>query len=276
MKFLQTQGVSMPKLGLGTFRMTDDQCRAAVEHALQIGYRHIDTAEMYGNEAPIGQAIAAAGLDRKSLFVTTKVWHEHLAPDQIRSAFKASLDRLRLDFVDLYLIHWPSPVMDLPGALETLMHLREQGFARAIGVSNFNLPLIKAAVEDVRAPIACNQVEYHVFLDQTPMLDYLRRKGIPLIAYAPLAKGATAQNDALNRIGKKYGISGAQVALAWLLGQDGVGAIPKAQSPASQAANLKAAEIVLDDDDRRVIASLPKNLRNVKPAFAPDWDAPLR
>src|SRR3984885_7348773 len=169
MEQLQTQGISLPRLGLGTYRMQGDACRAAVESALALGYRHIDTAEMYGNEEAVGAAIAASGVKRTELHVTTKVWHSNLAPDPIRSSFAASLDKLRLDQVDLYLIHWPSPAMDLPAALETLMRIREEGGARAIGVCNFPVALLRQAVEEVGVPIACDQVEYHLLLDQSAL-----------------------------------------------------------------------------------------------------------
>ena len=162
---LKTQGISMPKLGLGTFRMQGDACRAAVESALSIGYRHIDTAEMYANEEPIGAALAAARLPRGELHVTTKVWHENLSPDAIRRAFDASLTKLRLDHVDLYLVHWPSKSANWGAVFETLMMLKEEGRTRAIGVANFTTALLKIAVEDIKAPIACNQIEYHAMLD---------------------------------------------------------------------------------------------------------------
>jgi len=158
---LQTQGISLPQLGLGTFRMQGDACRAAVESALGLGYRHIDTAEMYGNEEAIGGAIADSKVARKDLHVTTKVWHENLAPDAIRKAFDASLKKLRLDHVDLYLVHWPSRSMKLPAVFETLRKLKQEGRTRAIGVANFTTALLKTVVEDIKAPIACNQIEYH-------------------------------------------------------------------------------------------------------------------
>src|SRR5579859_5519747 len=187
MERLQTQGISLPRIGLGTFRLQGDACRAAVESALALGYRHIDTAEMYGNEEAIGAAIATAGIARKDLHVTTKVWHENLAPDAIRRVFDASLKKLRLDHVDLYLVHWPAPGMNLPAMFETLLRLKEQGRTRAIGVANFNIALLKTVVEEIKAPIACNQVEYHVMLDQTRLRNYLSSKAIPLVAYCPLA-----------------------------------------------------------------------------------------
>jgi len=272
MEYLQTAGLSLPRLGLGTFRMQGDACRAAVESALALGYRHIDTAEMYGNEDAIGAAIAAAGIARKDLHVTTKVWNENLAPDAIRRAFDMSLKKLGLDHIDLYLVHWPAKNMNLPAMFETLLRLKGEGRTRAIGVANFNIALLKSVVEEIKAPIACNQVEYHVMLDQTPLRKYLAAKAIPLVAYCPLAQGRTASNETLAAIGRKHGASAAQVALKWLLDQDGVAAIPKASRRESQRANLDALNVGLDDEDRQAIAALPKDKRCVNPGFAPVWD----
>jgi 2,5-diketo-D-gluconate reductase B len=269
---LKTQGISMPKLGLGTFRMQGDTCRAAVESALSIGYRHIDTAEMYGNEEPIGAALAAARLPRGELHVTTKVWHENLSPDAIRRSFDASLTKLRLDHVDLYLVHWPSKAANWGAVFETLMTLKQEGRTRAIGVANFTTALLKIAVEDIKAPIACNQIEYHALLDQSKVLAYLNAKSIPLVAYCPLAQGRIASDEVLAEIGAKHNATAAQVALKWLLDQDGVAAIPKASRRESQQANLDALKITLDDADRNKIAALPKDRRCVNPGFAPAWD----
>jgi 2,5-diketo-D-gluconate reductase B len=272
MDHLQTQGISLPRLGLGTYRMQGDVCRAAVESALALGYRHVDTAEMYANEEAIGAALAGSGIAREDLHVTTKVWHENLAPDAIRRAFDSSLKKLRLDHVDLYLVHWPSRSMNLPAVLETLMTLKEEGRTRAIGVANFTLALLKEAVEEVEAPIACNQIEYHVMRDQSKVLNYLRAKSIPLVAYCPLAQGRAASDETLAAIGRKHNAGPAQVALKWLLDQDGVAAIPKASRKESQKANLDALQLQLDDEDRKAIAALPKDKRFVNPGFAPAWD----
>ena len=272
MEHLQTQGVSLPRLGLGTYRMQGDVCRAAVESALGLGYRHIDTAEMYGNEEAIGAAIATAKVARKDLHITTKVWNENLAPDAIRKAFDTSLKKLRLDHVDLYLVHWPAKNMNLPAMFETLLRLKQEGRTRAIGVANFNIALLKTVVEEIKAPIACNQVEYHVMLDQTPLRKYLNAKAIPLVAYCPLAQGRAASDETLMAIGRKHGASAAQVALKWLLDQDGVAAIPKASRAESQRANLGALNVGLDEEDMKAIAGLPKDQRFVNPGFAPAWD----
>jgi 2,5-diketo-D-gluconate reductase B len=272
METIKSQGIAMPKLGLGTFRMQGDACRAAVQSGLALGYRHIDTAEMYGNEEAIGAAIAASRLPRSELHVTTKVWYENLAPDAIRRAFDTSLKKLRLDHIDLYLVHWPSRSMKLPAVLETLVKLKEEGRTRAIGVANFTTALMKVAVEEVKAPIACNQVEYHVMLDQAKLKKYLAAHRVPLVAYCPLAQGRVASDETLAKIGRKHNASAAQVALKWLLDQDGVAAIPKASRAESQKANLDALKVTLDDEDRKAIAALPKDWRCVNPGFGPDWD----
>ena len=273
MDTIETQGITIPRLGFGTFRMPGGGCQPVVESALALGYRHIDTAAMYENENAVGAAIAASGIPREELFVATKVWRDQLEPDALRRAFDASLAKLKLDQVDLYLVHWPSKDMNMGAVMAALMTLHEEGRTCAIGVSNFNMPMMQQAVDDIGAPIAALQVEYHPFLDQSEMLAYVRERGIALTAYAPLAQGRVTQNEVLQRIGEKYGVSAAQVAIAWLLGQDGVVAIPKAQRPTSQQANLGALRIRLDDADRAAIASLPKNQRYVQPPFAPDWDA---
>ena len=272
MDVITTQGMHMPRLGLGTFKMKGAECTEAVSRALGLGYRHIDTAEMYDNEAAVGEGMARSGVARGEVHLTTKAWHDHLAPAAIRDALHASLDRLRQDHVDLYLIHWPSPAMDLPATLEAMMRLREEGRTRAIGVANFTVALLRQAVEEVRAPIACNQVEYHVGLGQDALLGYARSVGVPLVAYCPIGQGRLADSEALSSVAAKHGVSTAQVALRWLLDQDGVAAIPKASRAQSQQANLDALKVSLDDEDRAAIAALPKDGRLVKPAFAPNWD----
>lgn len=274
MQDLHIQGIRLPRLGLGTFRMQGKKCQEAVESALALGYRHIDTAEMYGNEQPVGAAIAASTVARGDLHVTTKVWHENLTRDGTRSALDASLKKLTLDYVDLYLVHWPSPAMDLPVVLETLMQLKSEGRTRAIGVANFTVALLRQAIDEVGAPIACNQIEYHALLDQTSVHDYLRSKAVPLVAYCPLAQGRLADLPELAAIARKHNATPAQVALKWLLDQDGVAAIPKAQHRDRQKANLDALKLTLDDSDRAVIGALPKTTRCVNPGFAPAWDTP--
>jgi 2,5-diketo-D-gluconate reductase B len=270
---IETKGVVIPRLGFGTFRMPGADAQPVVERALALGYRHIDTAAMYANEAAVGAAIKASGIRRDQIFVTTKVWHDQLSPEALLCAFNDSLEKLGLGHVDLYMIHWPSRDMNMAATLEAMIRLQEQGVARSIGVCNFNLPMLRHAVEELGAPIASVQLEYHPFLSQAAMLAYLRSKGIPLTAYAPLAQGRASQDPTLAALGRKRGASAAQMAIAWLLDQDGVIVIPKAGRPESQSANLEAQALRLDDADRAAVAALPKDQRFVRPPFAPDWDA---
>jgi len=268
---ITTQGMSMPKLGLGTWRMKGDECRDAVEMALSLGYRHIDTAEMYGNEDAIGAALARTAVARADIHLTSKVWWDHLTPDAMAQAIDASLGRLGTDYVDLYLVHWPAADMDLPQVMASLLKVKESGKARAIGVANFPSAMLEQAVK--LAPVAANQVEYHVLLGQDKLLAAQHAAGVALTAYCPLAQGRLADHAALKDIAAKHQASPAQVALKWLLDQDNVAAIPKAGRRESQQANLDALSITLDDADRATIAALPKTERCVQPAFAPAWDA---
>ena len=266
-------GLRMPKLGLGTFRMKGPECSEAVLGALARGYRHIDTAMMYGNEDAVGEAIEFTSIPRVDIHLTTKVWWDQLAPDAMQRSIDNSLKLLRTDYVDLFLIHWPSPDMNLAASLAKLVKIKEAGLARHIGVCNFPMGLFRRAVEEVQAPIEVHQFEYHVLLDQSKMVNYARSKGIAVTAYCPLAQGRLADHPTLAEIAKKHGVSSAQVALKWLLEQDGVSAIPKAGRAESQLANLAAQNVVLDDADRAIIAKLPKDQRFVSPPFAPDWAA---
>ncbi len=265
---LAQRGMQMPKLGLGTWKLRGDEGRKAVADAIELGYRHIDTARMYDNEAEVGDALRNVGIPREHIHVTTKVWHTELAPDALRRAVETSLRLLQLQYIDLYLIHWPSPGMDLAAALGVMMRLREQGLLRAIGVANFNVALMRQAVEEIGAPIACNQIEYHVGLGQRAVLDYARAHDIAIVAYSPLGRGELAQHPALAAIARRHGATASQVALAWLLAQDGVGAIPKAARQGNQIANLDAMDLTLDDEDRAAIDALPKNGRLVDPGWA--------
>ena len=272
MDMITTRDLRMPKLGLGTWRMKGVECREAVERALSLGYRHIDTAEMYGNEEEVGAAIAGARLPRNDIHLTTKVWWENLAPEKIRSALEASLVKLKTDHVDLFLIHWPSESMDLPAALQTMARLQEEGLTRAIGVANFPVALLRRAVEEIGSAVAVNQIEYHVLLGQKAVLDYARAHDVAITAYCPVAQGKLANSEELGVIARKHGATPVQVALKWLVDQPGVSAIPKAARRESQVANLEAMKLQLDDDDRAAIAMLPKTTRLVNPGFAPTWD----
>ncbi|WP_043830171.1 aldo/keto reductase [Muricoccus aerilatus] len=269
---ITTPHLSIPRLGFGTWRLSGAECQAAVESALGLGYRAVDTAEMYGNEEPVGAGLKASGLSRGEIFLTSKVWWENLG--RIRQHCEASLSRLGTDYLDLYLIHWPSPDIDVAQAMHDLARLREEGLARAVGVANFPAGLLKRAIE-TGVPIAANQVEYHALLSQDRLLEVTRAQGIVLTAYAPLAQGRLASDPRIGAIAGRHGVTAAQVALAWLLRQDGVNAIPKASRPETQKANLEALALAakLTDTDVAEIDALPKDQRFVNPPFAPDWAA---
>lgn len=269
---ITTPRLSIPRLGLGTWRLSGAQCQASVESALAMGYRAVDTAEMYKNEEAVGAGIKASGLPRGDVFLTSKVWWENLG--RIRQHCEASLERLGTGYLDLYLIHWPSPELDLPRALHDLARLREDGLARAVGVANFPAGLLKRAIE-TGVPIAANQVEYHALLSQDRLLGITRAQDIVLTAYAPLAQGRLASDPRIQAIAGRHGVTAAQVALAWLLRQEGVNVIPKATGPESQKANLETLDLAgrLTDADVAEIDALPKDQRFVNPAFAPDWNA---
>ena len=270
---INAQGLNMPKLGLGTWPMLGEECTRAVEQALALGYRHIDTAAAYNNEDAVGQALANSPTPREQIHVTTKVWWDQLQPDAMRHSMDRSLEALRSEYVDLFMLHWPTTDWDLPRTIETLVSFREQGLARNIGVANFPLPLLRKVVEELGAPLSAIQVEYHVLLGQNALLDYARQQDLALTAYTPLARNKVSDIPAIRRIAAKHGVLPTQVALKWLLDQPNVAAIPKASSEPNQLANLAALDVRLDNEDRALIASLSKRERQVSPDFAPVWDA---
>lgn len=263
----------MPKLGLGTWPMLGEECTRAVEQALALGYRHIDTAAAYNNEDAVGQALVNSPTPRDQIHVTTKVWWDQLHPDAMRHSMERSLKALHSDYVDLFMIHWPATDWDLPKTIETLVSFKAQGLARNIGVANFPLPLLRTVVEELGAPLSVIQVEYHVLLGQNALLNYARQHNMALTAYTPLARNKVSELPIIQQIAAKHGVLPTQVALKWLLDQPNVAAIPKASSEANQRANLAALDVQLDDEDRRLIAGLSKRERQVSPDFAPVWDA---
>ncbi|WP_433768875.1 aldo/keto reductase [Pseudomonas putida] len=270
---VNAQGLNMAKLGLGTWPMLGEECTRAVEQALALGYRHIDTAAAYNNEDAVGQALANSPTPRDQIHVTTKVWWDQLQPDAMRHSMDRSLKALRSDYVDLFMLHWPTTDWDLPRTLDTLVSFKEQGLARNIGVANFPLPLLRKVVEELGIPLSAIQVEYHVLLGQNALLNYARQHDMALTAYTPLARNKVSQIPAIQQIAAKHAVLPTQVALKWLLDQPNVAAIPKASSEANQRANLAALDVQLDDEDRRLIAGLSKRERQVNPDFAPVWDA---
>lgn len=273
MKYLDIKGARVPALGLGTWQLSGRGCFEAVRQALDLGYRHIDTAQMYGNETEVGWAIRESGLARDAIFLTTKLAPGNLGAAAVKRTAEESLRRLATDHVDLLLIHWPTGEVPLAETLRALAALRDAGKTRHIGVSNFNVALLQEAIETHGADLLCNQVEYHPYLSQRAVLAAVRRHGLKLTAYSPLARGRVQRDPALAAIARKYGKSPAQVALRWLLDQDGVVAIPKAASRAHLAANIEIFDFTLGAEDRAAIDALRDDYRVVDPAgWAPDWD----
>ena len=272
-RIVNAQGLNMPKLGLGTWPMLGEECTRAVEQALKLGYRHIDTAAAYNNEEAVGQALGNSPTPREQIHVTTKIWWDQLQPDAMRHSMDRSLKALRSDYVDLFMVHWPTTDWDLPRTIETLVSFKEQGLARNIGVANFPLPLLRKVVEELGAPLSAIQVEYHVLLGQNALLDYARQHDLALTAYSPLARNKVSDIPQIQQIAARHGVLPTQVALKWLLDQPNVAAIPKASSEANQLANLASLDVQLDDEDRALIAGLSKRERLVSPDFAPAWDA---
>lgn len=268
MEYVSLRGSKVPALGLGTWQLEGPECRSAVEAALDLGYRHIDTAQMYGNEAEIGQAITAGAVERDSLFLTTKVGNDNHAAADVRRSTEESLRELQVDYVDLLLIHWPVEFDRVGETLEAMVALQERELVRCIGVSNFSPSQFRTAAS--LAPIVTNQVEYHPFLDQSTLRDVVRESDAALTAYSPLARGGVLDDDTLAGIGEAHGKSAAQVALRWLLDQDLL-VVPKATSRDHLAANLAVFDFNLTAPERSAIDGLARGERIVDPPFA-QWE----
>ena len=270
---LEIHGIDIPKIGLGTWELQGDEGRAAVESALAAGYRHLDTAEMYENESMVGEAIRRSGVPRDELFVTTKIWWTHLEADAVSRAVEGSLRRLGLDEVDLLLVHWPNPSVPLAETLGAFQELRDEGKTRAIGVANFTPRLLAEALE-IAPELVTNQVEYHPYLGQKPLLDLVAERGLTLTAYCPLGRGEVSDDETLAEIARDHGRSPQQVALRWLVEQPGVLAIPRSSSAEHQLENIDIWGFELTDEERRRIGALAPaagGRRLIDPAFAPDW-----
>jgi 2,5-diketo-D-gluconate reductase B len=264
----------LPALGLGTFRLKGQQVIDSVRSALELGYRHIDTAQIYGNEAEVGQAIADSGVPRDELFVTTKIWTENLAGHKLIPSLADSLAKLGMQQVDLTLIHWPSPDAGIHVAeyMTTLLEAKAQGLTRQIGVSNFTIRHLQQALEVVGAEqIVTNQIELHPYLQNRKLVEFTRQQGIQLTAYMPLAYGKVMDDPVIQRIAAAHGASAAQVTLAWLLQQD-FAVIPSSTKRAHQESNLAARNLRLSTQDMDDIAALERNQRLANPDFAPLWD----
>jgi diketogulonate reductase-like aldo/keto reductase len=272
MQFVEANGARIPVIGLGTWELRGRTCARLVEQALRLGYRHIDTAQVYENESEVGEGLRASGINRDDVFVTTKVWTTHFAPNDLERSTKESLARLRLTQVDLLLLHWPNPRIPLQETLGALAHVKKLGMSRHIGVSNFTVALIEEAVAASPEPLACDQVEYHPYLDQTKVRQACVDNGMALVAYSPVAKGRIKNDKALARIGENYRKTAAQVCLRWLV-QQNVAAIPRTSKIERLSENIEIFDFELSDEEMRQISAMGSaKARLTDFGFAPKWD----
>ena len=267
---LTVQGVTIPKLGLGTWQITGSDCVVAVRDALELGYDHIDTAPAYGNEAQVGQGLHDSGRNRDEIFLTTKLWYTELSAVGVHDQIERSLRDLRTEYVDLLLMHWPNPRVPLAETLGAMLEARDAGRVRHLGVANFPSALLREALG--HAPLLCDQVEYHPYLGQPQVLEVAREQDLMATAYSPLAQGEALRDPVIREIGEAHGKNSSQVVLRWLLDQPNVAAIPKAASHEHRAANLDVFDFELSDEERGRIAGLERGLRTIDPSWAPEWD----
>ena len=253
---IEVQGTRVPRLGFGTWQITGPDAEEAVRDALGIGYRQIDTAREYGNEAEVGAGIAGGGVDRSEIFLTTKIFPGEHEPDALKAAAEESLRALQTDYLDLLLLHWPDPDVPIERTLGALVELKDSGKIRHLGLSNFPAGMLATALE--HAPVFCDQVEYHPFLGQDRLLKLAGERDLLITAYSPLAHGKVPDDPTLTEIGEAHGKSAGQVALRWLLDQPSVSPIPKASSHERRVENFEVFDFELTAEERARIDDLPR------------------
>ncbi|NHV09803.1 2,5-didehydrogluconate reductase DkgB [Cronobacter turicensis] len=267
--------MTVPALGLGTFRLKDDVVIASVKDALDLGYRAIDTAQIYDNEAAVGQAIQESGVARDALYVTTKIWVDNLRKDRLILSLKESLRKLRTDYVDLTLIHWPSPgnSVSVAESMEALLEAKTQGLTRETGISNFTIALMQQAIDAVGVDnIATNQIELSPYLQNRKVVEWAQARRIHITSYMTLAYGNALKDETIIRIAQKHNATPAQVILRWAIAL-GYSVIPSSTKRQNLHSNLGALTLTLDADDMKAIAALERNGRLVSPdGLAPEWD----
>jgi diketogulonate reductase-like aldo/keto reductase len=271
---VEAQGARIPLLGLGTWDLRGRVCARVVEQALRLGYRHIDTAEMYDNEREVGEGLRASGVKRNDVFVTTKIWPSHFAPLELERTARECLGRLRLSEVDLLLLHWPNPQIPLAETLGALCKVKRDGLARHIGVSNFTVALVDEALRLSSEPLVCNQFECHPFLDQSKLTAACRQRGMAVVAYSPIAKGRVRDDETLSNIGAVHEKTAAQVCLRFLVQQDIV-VIPRTSKVERLAENAAIFDFALGEAEMASIAVLVRrDGRLVNSAFSrqQEWD----
>jgi diketogulonate reductase-like aldo/keto reductase len=269
----QVQDIAIPVLGLGTWRLSGHTCQAAVAAALACGYRHIDTAAAYGNEAEVGSALRRSRLNRSDLFVTTKVWRDDLNTAALLRSAEQSLARLGLAYVDLLLIHWPNAQIPLAETIAALCDAKRKGLTRSIGVSNFPIALLVQAWRATSEPLVVNQCEYHPGLDQSALLAACRAHKMAFTSYSPLGRGHLFSEPLIKDMATVHRKSAAQVMLRWHIQQPDVIAIPKSAAPARIEENFNIFDFDLSDTEMAAISAFRRtNARTVNPAWAPNWD----
>ena len=271
---VEAHGAKIPAIGFGTWTLKGEQASSLVEHALGVGYRHIDTAAMYDNEEAVGKGLRASAVPRNEVFLTTKIWPTELAEADLQQSVQSSLKRLGVDAVDLLLVHWPSKTIPLAETIGALNDVAARGLAQHIGVSNFTVPLLNEAVQHSARPLVCNQIEYHPMLSQDVVIGACRGHAMAVVSYCPLFRGGELfANDPVAAIASRYSKSPAQIVLRWQVQQDGVIAIPRSTNTNRIAENLDVFDFVLADEDMRAISALGSNNRRLCDfEFSPQWD----
>jgi diketogulonate reductase-like aldo/keto reductase len=266
-------GAEIPAIGFGTWELRGDVAVRAVGQALDVGYRHIDTAAMYGNEAEVGEAIRNHATARDEIFVTTKVWHTDLSTAAFRRSAEASLKKLGMAEVDLLLIHWPSKAIPFAEQIHALCAARKQGLTRHVGVANFPPKFVEAAVSIADEPLVTNQVEYHPYLDQSGVIAACKEGGLSLTSYSPIGRGALLSDAVIAEIARTKGKTPAQIILRWHLQQPGTIAIPRSSNPARIEENFSVFDFALTPDEMTRISGLARpDGRMVNASFAPEWN----
>ncbi|WP_191060516.1 aldo/keto reductase [Geminicoccus harenae] len=270
---IEANGAKIPALGFGTYQLTGSLGTDMVATALNLGYRHIDTARMYGNEAEVGRGIATSGIPREEIFLTTKIWPDDFAHDDFLRSAEQSVKNLGTT-PDLLLLHWPSKTVPLDETIAALVEAQRKGLTRFIGVSNFTIPLLRLATEHSPIPLVNNQIEYHPYLSQDALLPFHRKLGIATTAHCPTARGKVMDDPVIKKIADAHGTNPIQVTLRWLIQQEGVAAIPRTSSEKNAKSNLKVLEFELTPDEMAQISALRStNYRICDFAFSPVWDA---
>ncbi len=272
MHSIEANGACIPAIGLGTWDLRGKACARIVAHALKSGYRHVDTAQMYGNETEVAAGLRASGVARDDVFLTSKIWPDHhRATDFARAAEERA--GIFGGPLDLLLIHWPNAEVPLAETVGALVKARRDGLTRHIGVSNFNARLVNAAVALADAPLVVNQVEYHPLIDQSKIIACCRGHGMAVTAYRPIARGSLGDEPVVLGIARRHGRSPSQIALRWLIQQPGIAAIPRSSRPEHVEENLAVDDFALSADEMAAITALTaRNQRFVNAPFSPDWD----